>query len=177
MQRQDIIKVLSILRIAYPKFYANMSKEDANETITMWLTKFQNVQPQVLELAVNNLIDTSAYPPSIADVKNEVFKITAGDQKTEIDLWNELRGAISNGIYHSEEIFPKLSKELQAYLKTPMQLKELAMSNLDEIDTVQKGIFLKQMPVIMQKQKEETLGISDARKLVGNLANRFSLGE
>lgn len=175
MQRQDIIKILSILKTAYPRFYANMSKEDANETILLWQDMFTDDNAEVVIVAVKNLINTLQFPPTIADVKNELYKLYQGDQKTDIELWNELKSAIRNGIYYSAEIFPTLSPELQIYLKSPMQLKELAMSNVEEIDTVQKGIFLKQIPIIQQREKEKLMMLPERRKMLEQLAEKMSL--
>lgn len=174
MQRQDIVKILSILKTAYPRFYANMSREDANETIDLWLEMFQDTSYQILAMAVKNLINSFQYPPTIADVKNEVYKLCVQEEKTDVELWNELRSAIRNGIYNSAEIFPTLSEELQIYLKNPAQLKELAMSSIDEIDTVQKGMFLKQMPIIKQREKEKAMMLPERREFIEKLAEKMS---
>lgn len=177
MNRDTIIAILGTLRTAYPRFYATMNKEDAEKTIELWQEMFQEISPQTLVMAVKNLINTFSYPPTIADVKNEVYKLMAGEQKTDIDLWNELKSAIRSGIYHSAEIFQTLSPELQIYLKTPMQLKELAMSNADELDTVQKGIFLKQMPIIQQREKEKMMMLPERRKILEELTDKMSINK
>ena len=41
MQRNEIIIVLKKLKIAYPRFYADMSKEDAQNTIVLWEDMFK----------------------------------------------------------------------------------------------------------------------------------------
>lgn len=173
MSRDEVITILGILRIAYPRFYANMTSNQAEETISLWQEMFADDDCNVVKLAVKNLINTFQFPPTIADVKNELYKLYAGEKKTDIELWNELKSAIRGGIYYSAEIFPTLSEELQLYLKNPMQLKELAMSDIEEIDTVQKGIFLKQMPIIRERQKEKMMMLPSTRKFISELANKL----
>ena len=58
-----------------------------------------------------------------------------------------------------------------------MQLKELAMSNIDEIDTVQKGIFLKQMSIIKQREKERVMMLPERRKMLEELAEKMSINK
>lgn len=174
MSRDEIIAILGILRTAYPRFYASMTKQEAEQTISLWQEMFENDNPQVVTQAVKNLIITLQFPPTIADVKNEIYKFYSSDQKSEIELWNELKSAIRNGIYYSAEIFPTLSKELQIYLKNPMQLKELAMSSSDDINTVQKGIFLKQIPIIREREKEKMMMLPERRELFEKLASKMS---
>ena len=175
MTRDEVIVILGILKVAYPKFYMNTSNIEIEQTISLWQEMFASDNVEVVKVAVKNLINTLQFPPTIADVKNELYKLYQGDQKTDIELWNELKSAIRNGIYYSVEIFPTLSPELQIYLKSPMQLKELAMSNVEEIDTVQKGIFLKQIPIIQQREKEKLMMLPERRKMLEQLAEIMSL--
>lgn len=175
MQRHDIIKILSVLKTAYPRFYSNMSKEDANETINLWLDMFKDFEVDVAMIAVRNLINTNEFPPTIAEVKNELYNLYKGEEKQDVELWNELKSALRKGIYYTDEIFPNLSKELQLFLGNSASLKELAMMNIDEIDTVQKGIFLKQMPIIKQREKEKQTMLQERREFVQKLADKFDI--
>ena len=49
------------------------------------------------------------------------------------------------------------------------------MSNVEEIDTVQKGIFLKQIPIIQQREKEKLMMLPERRKMLEQLAEKMSL--
>lgn len=165
MKRDEVIAILGILKIAYPRFYANITKEEAEQTITLWQEMFADCDVESVKIAVKNLINTFQFPPTIADVKNELYKLYQGNEKQDVELWNELKSAIRNGIYYSDEIFPKLSKELQLFLGNPASLKELSMMDIEEIDTVQKGIFLKQMPILKQREKEKQMMLPERTKM------------
>ena len=137
MIKSDIVTIIGILKTAYPQYYKD--RNSIIDTTNLWYEMFENDDINLIKIAVKNYItnSTSGFPPTIGEIKNELYKLTLGDEKQDIELWNELKSAIRSGIYYSAEIFPTLSKELQIYLKNPMQLKELAMSNADDLETVQ----------------------------------------
>jgi hypothetical protein len=72
MTREESIKVLAILKAAYPNSYRNMSKDEANGTVMVWQTQFANIPPEMVLIAVNKLISTSPFPPAISEVKDKI---------------------------------------------------------------------------------------------------------
>lgn len=175
MIKSDIATIIGILKTGYPQYYKD--RNSIIDTTNLWYEMFENDDINLIKIAVKNYItnSTSGFPPTIGEIKNELYKLTLGDEKQDIELWNELKSAIRSGIYYSAEIFPTLSKELQIYLKNPMQLKELAMSNADDLETVQKGIFLKQMPIIKQREKEKIMMLPERREMLEKLAEKMSV--
>ena len=175
MIKSDIATIIGILKTAYPQYYKD--RNSIIDTTNLWYEMFENDDINLIKIAVRNYITNSisGFPPTIGEIKNELYKLTLGDEKQDIELWNELKSAIRSGIYYSAEIFPTLSKELQIYLKNPMQLKELAMSNADDLETVQKGIFLKQMPIIKQREKEKIMMLPERREMLEKLAEKMGV--
>ena len=87
MNREQIIVILKLLKTAYPKFYMNMTKDDAENTINLWLDMFKSDNPQTVMVAVKELISNFKFPPTIADVKEQIAKITI--KKTDLtEEWN-----------------------------------------------------------------------------------------
>lgn len=72
MTRDETIKILAILKAAYPNSYKNMTKDEANGTVMVWTTQFQNVSAELVLLAVNKLISTNTFPPAICEVKKKI---------------------------------------------------------------------------------------------------------
>lgn len=72
MTREDAIKILAILKAAYPNSYRNMTKDEANGTVMVWQTQFANIPPEMVMVAVNKLISTSPFPPAICEVKDRI---------------------------------------------------------------------------------------------------------
>lgn len=77
MTREDTIKVLSILRVAYPNFYKGLSKQEANAVIDMWAMQFIDIPCDIVCIAINKLISTNKFPPSIAEVKGKLKSMYA----------------------------------------------------------------------------------------------------
>lgn len=172
MSRDTVIAILGILRTAYPRFYSTMAREDAEKTIELWQEMFKDMSPQVVTAAVKSLINSFSYPPTIADVKNEIYKLTS-NEKTAIELWNELKSACRSGIYGSQAIFPNLSKEIQLFLKNPMQLKELAVMDSETLNTVVKGQFLKQIEIIQKREKENVMMLPETKNFIKQLEDKM----
>lgn len=72
MTREETIKILAILKAAYPNSYKNMTKEEASGTVTVWTMQFANIPAEVVMLAINKLISTSPFPPAICEVKEKL---------------------------------------------------------------------------------------------------------
>ena len=72
MTREETIKILAILKAAYPNSYRNMSKEEANGTVAVWTMQFAQFPVEVVMLAINKLISSSPFPPAICEVKEKI---------------------------------------------------------------------------------------------------------
>ena len=72
MTREEAIKVLAILKAAYPNSYRGMTKEEAHGTVAVWAAQFANMPASVVMIAVNKIISKNTFPPSINEVKDEI---------------------------------------------------------------------------------------------------------
>lgn len=72
MTRDETIKLLAILKAAYPNSYRGMTKEEANGTVGVWSAQFADIPANVVMIAVNKLISTNTFPPSISEVKERI---------------------------------------------------------------------------------------------------------
>lgn len=72
MTRDEAIKTLSILKAAYPNSYRGMTKDEANGTINIWAAQFVNIPFAVVSIAINKLISTNTFPPTVSEVKDRI---------------------------------------------------------------------------------------------------------
>lgn len=77
MDRNETIKVLSILKAAYPNSYSRMTTQEANATISIWASQFRDAPADVVIIAVQKLIARLKFPPSVAEVREEFRTIHA----------------------------------------------------------------------------------------------------
>ena len=72
MTQKEATQILAILKAAYPNSYRGMTKEEAVGTVNVWATQFVDIPVSVVMIAVNKLISTNTFPPSINEVKEKI---------------------------------------------------------------------------------------------------------
>lgn len=72
MTQKEATQILAILKAAYPNSYRGMTKEEAIGTVNVWATQFIDMPVTVVMIAVNKLISTNTFPPSIGEVKEKI---------------------------------------------------------------------------------------------------------
>lgn len=169
MTRDEVIAILGIMRTAYPRFYANMKKDELLQTVDLWFEMFKGDNPLLVTNAVKKLITELEFPPTIADVKKSMYSLTDRSE-TSIELWNRFLKAASRSCYNSVEEYEKLPDILKKFVGSPMQLKDYAMMDSDTVNSVIKGQFLKHIEILKQREKEEKMMLPGVRDLINQLA-------
>ena len=172
MQRDEIIVILGTLKTAYPKFYTDMSKQEMMNTIDLWTEMFAHEDAKLVTVAVKNLINTFKWVPTIADIKEEMYKLTETKNESPIELWNCIKKAIRNSAYNSYDEFQKLPEAAKTFVGSPNQLREWALST-DYNDGVVKGQFLKQIEVIQKREKDNKLMLPQVKNIIEQLTSNM----
>lgn len=101
MNREESIKLLALIKVAYPTAYKDMDKETKLATVNMWQTTFPSVPYAIMERAFNRFRKTSKFPPTVADMAEELVNVhyqaleealtahAIGDDRS-IDLYREI---------------------------------------------------------------------------------------
>jgi len=169
MNRDQVVAILGTLRTAYPKFYSEMSKQEMYNTIDLWTEMFKSDNPVHVTAAVKSLIVSFKYPPTIADVKDEMYKLTKTEEQTPVEVWNAIKKAMRNSAYNAVEEFEKLPEVAKRFVGSPNQLREWAIGT-DYNDGVIKGQFFKQVEIIKQRDKDNSMMLPEVRNLVQKLS-------
>lgn len=75
MNREESIKLLALIKVAYPTAYKDMDKETKLATVNMWQTTFPSVPYQIMEMAFNRFRMTSKFPPTVAEMAEELVNV------------------------------------------------------------------------------------------------------
>lgn len=75
MTKEETLRVLAILKAAYPASYNGMTKREANGTVAVWAMQFTDVPVDIVLMAVQKLISTNKFPPAISEVKSKIGSI------------------------------------------------------------------------------------------------------
>lgn len=168
MNREETIKILSVLRGAYPGFYRDIGRQEAEATISLWGSMFEEEPYELVGAAVKAFIagDSKGFPPAIGQIKERVRKLTSGPEMTESEAWSYVSKALRNSSYGSEEEFSKLPPEVKAVVHDPGQLREWAMLDADEVQTVVSSNFQRSFRAKQAATKEYMALPSDVKRLM-----------
>lgn len=178
MTRQETVKALSILKVAYPMFYSKQTKGELEITVNLWETIFANDSYDVVIVAVKELISKhSGYPPDIAALRKQIDDMTLASigAPTDEQLWRLLsETATEYGQYDARNGFDRLPPILQMYLGVPETLYEISMMDRNTVQTVVKGQFLKQIGSFREREKFDRETPESVKNLLQSSAQRLS---
>ena len=175
MNRQETIQVITLLAGNYNSIAEkdNMQKQ---LMINTWQECLGDLDYRLVLEAVKKTMIISPYPPTIADIrKNAVEMISPTTNRTAIEAWNEAYKMICQGLYMREEEFELASPEVKKFFGNVRQVKELAQTDTDVVNSVTKGQFLKQYEVIVNREKEQKLLPQSMQDFTKQLAERMSI--
>ena len=72
MTREESIKLLALIKVAYPTAYKDMDDATKRATVAMWHSTFQNVPYPIMEMAFEAFRRKSKYPPTVAEMFDEI---------------------------------------------------------------------------------------------------------
>lgn len=177
MKRSETIQIIALLAGNYESI-ANKTNSQKQLMVNTWQECLGDLEYNLILQAVKKTIIESPYPPTIHEIrKNAIELINPTTKKTGIEAWNEAIGMISNGLYMTEEQFNNHSPEVKRFFGSVNQVKQLAMVDMETINTVAKGQFLKQYDILLQRDREEKILPEPMKEMIEGLANKFALSE
>lgn len=72
MNREESIKLLALIKVAYPAAYKDMDNASKQATVNMWQTTFNDVPYPIMEMAFNRFRMVSKFPPTVAEMCEEL---------------------------------------------------------------------------------------------------------
>ena len=152
MTREEVKKILTVMAISY----SNFNVKDKSLTIDTWYMFLKDFDYGTVETALKMYIATSgsAFAPSISELIAMIRKPAELTQMEEVEAWRLVRNAIRRSNYYSVEEFEKFPPEVQAAVGEPSQLRDWALLESHEIDTVIHSYFKKRFET-MQKRRQE----------------------
>lgn len=177
MTREETIRIMAVLKGAYPMYYRDMKRAEAESVVALWQEMFAGDEYLMVAAAVKALIatDSKGFPPHIGAVKAKLRQITTPEEMSEAEAWGLVQKALSNGLYGSEREFNKLPENLQRLVGSPNQLREWAMMPVDEVASVVASNFQRSYRARTAAQRDFDALPSDVQALAAHLGDRLSL--
>lgn len=157
MNKQETAQIITLLAGNYSNI-AEKTKEQKQIMLNTWQECLGDLEYKLVLQAVKMSIINSQYPPTIHEIRKNAIELTnKSESKTAIEAWNEAYSMICNGLYMTEEQFKKASPEVQSFFGNVRQVAELSRTDIDVVNTVTKGQFLKQYDILINREKEKRL--------------------
>lgn len=153
MNREEVIKALTVLQTAYPMFYRNQTSEQIRDTAQLWLSAFKDKDGELVNTAVMALINTrtETYPPNIGAVNEMIQKLTA-PELTPLEAWGYVRNALRNGIYGAEDEWERFPEPVKLAI-TPQQIRAWAVDD-DFNEDVASSNFMRSFQERRKNERE-----------------------
>lgn len=175
MKKEETIQVITLLAGNYDSI-AKKDKTQKQLMINTWQECLGDLEYQVVLQAVKKSIIDSPYPPTIHDIrKNAIEMMNPTQNRTAIEAWNEAYSMICRGLYMTEEQFETASLEVKKFFGNVRQVRELAMTDVDVVNSVTKGQFLKQYDVLVQREQERKMLPPQIQEFTKQLAEKMSV--
>ena len=175
MQLQEVKDLLTVIRLNYPQSFRDYTKKQGEAYVAMMYEAFKDDPTELVTSAVKSIIysDTREFAPNIGQIKNKMFELT-NTGMTEQEAWLMVKKACGNGLYGAEEEYSKLPATIQK-LVTPQQIRDWAMIDSDELNTVVASNFMRSYKVRAGKDREYEMLPKDIKNMIGTVAENMKL--
>ena len=175
MNKQETVQIITLLAGNYNKI-AEKTKEQKQMMINTWYECLNDLDYETVLQAVKKTIINSEYPPTIHEIrKNAIEMVNPSTNKSAIEAWNEAYKMICNGLYMTEEQFNNASPIVKRFFGNLRQVRELAQTDSDVINTVTKGQFLKQYDVLVDRETQNKMLPENIKEYITKLTANFNI--
>jgi len=114
MDRAETQKILSLIGIAYPRFFTGKDKNRAKTLVDIWCRMFFEEDYRTVGSALKAHLATSPYPPAVSDIKLIIDRL-ANPQITEYEAWNMVSRAAVRG-RDLKQRYSELPEEIKGFM-------------------------------------------------------------
>jgi len=177
MTKDDTIKILAILKAAYPHSFKDLTKVDADAMVNLWAITFAAETPEEVNAAVYALVSTrtAGYSPTPGEVKEQIRKLKQVDELDEMAAWAMVSKACSNGIYGYREEFAKLPPEVQRAVGSAEQIRAWAMMDADTVESVVASNFQRNFRARQGRDSELQKLPPNVQSFIGDVSEKMRL--
>ena len=148
-REQTVDLVRSIVSI-----YPNWKPEKLTDTVNAWHWALEEYPAAAVKAALQIYIKTNntGFAPSVSQLIGAMHAPRQNEQLSEGEAWNLVKDAIRDGNYHSEERFNELPEIVQKAVGSPSMIRQWAMCDIDEVNTVIASNFQRTYRAILSKR-------------------------
>jgi hypothetical protein len=155
MNKQDTENVLNIVNASYPQYLKHMTPIERKTQLAVWYDLLRDCDKDDVLAAVRKHIETSKYPPSIADVREKV-KLVERIKKARGKLADGTKLLTNGQADRLAELKQKLAElnRRMVQAETDTQIRELRLKRHELKCNIE---FLEDEELRLQRQAEAEL--------------------
>ena len=152
MKKTETILLLKMLKNAYDRFE---DTDELNAKINLWYHMFKEWPFKLVQEATFAMIKTLKFAPSIAEMLEELRKMTNPEEMTEQEAVNLLIKSLDNAYYEPQKAFDSLPPILQRLANTPNQLKQWSLMDLTTVHSVVASNLSRSYRALAKNEREQ----------------------
>lgn len=169
MTREETLKILSVIKAAYRESFQNMTPQEGEQQVNVWLSAFRDRPYELVNAAVGKYINDNQtrFAPVIGQINACIVKLTQPEPMTAQEAWNLIEKALRNSLYHAREEFEKLPEVLQQVVGSPAQLASWAETSSETVHSVIASNFQRSYKDKVTHLQELVMLPPELKKLLG----------
>lgn len=174
MEFSEANKLVAVMIAAYP----NYKPVDINLTAGVFQTMLREYTYEQANAALAAFIatDTKGFAPSVGQLIGKIHALFGAAELGEMEAWQMVRQAISNGGYGAEEEFAKLPPIVQRALGSAGQIRAWAL-DCDYNESVAASNFMRAYRNAAEREREVARMPKQIRQLAEDTAKRLEKRE
>lgn len=150
MTLQETKKLLITINALYPQWKV----ENPEATSAAWHWALEEYPADAINAALQIFLktDKAGFAPSVSQIIACMHAPKTNEYLTEGEAWALVKKAIADGNYHSEERYNELPETVQRAVGGPQMLRQWAMCETSEVNTVIMSNFQRTYKAILNKQ-------------------------
>ena len=153
MSREEVKQLLMRVQASYPNW---KPQPNIQMVVDVWHEYLAEYDYKVILAGLNAYIttDTSGFAPSVGQVLQKLKTYQDKDEISEMQVWGIIRKAICNANYHAKDEYNALPPVLQKVVGTPDNLRQWAMMDSSEVDSVIQSNVLRTYRTVRKQEIE-----------------------
>lgn len=150
MTLQETKKLLITINALYPQW--KVANPEATSAAWHWALEEYPADAINAALQIFLKTDKAGFAPSVSQIIACMHAPKTNEYLTEGEAWALVKKAIADGNYHSEERYNELPETVQRAVGGPQMLRQWAMCDTSEVNTVIMSNFQRTYKAILNKQ-------------------------
>ena len=155
MTREEISRILSLIKEAYPQFNNNQTEQSFALQVELWNVQFKNESYPIVYKATMYHISTNSYPPTIAGIKRIIYEqFNEAKLPKNEEAWELVLKAGRCDRENAREELGKLPEDIRSIINVET-LIQIGYANKENLIFIKKD-FLKNYESVLESHQRES---------------------